>query len=224
MNEKCTADTAVAQKESTVPPALGIMSNHWAILVFDPDFLAIADGIVTRIVELYQPDRTWVTTIREWFGPRWVGFEGKLCGLAGVRPRVRDGMLRLTVPPFHPHRVFSCFKFKRSTEGGYILDCFDDLHGHRTSEANTRRMLLKTSGTGVYVWISSSFVENRASLMVYFVEEEGDTAWYLGFEKKSDWKVSEQVGVSVTELEAIATPHKSALAAGDTVDRGCHNT
>lgn len=70
MDEKFTADTELTQQESTVPPALRIMSNHWAILVFDPDFLAIADGIVTRIVELYQPDSTWVTTIREWFGPR----------------------------------------------------------------------------------------------------------------------------------------------------------
>lgn len=121
--------------------------------------------------------------IDHWFGPRWLGFCGKLYGIAGVR--TRRGTARLTVPPFHPHRVQFAREFHLG-EGGAFVDRGPDssLHDWRNSHDNINRSMRR----GVYGWSSGDTASTgRGAVMVYVVTPHWSTAWYAGFERRTEW-------------------------------------
>ncbi len=168
-------------------------------------FGELASRLISGVLKLPGFDRFWLTEIDHWFGPRWVGFEGKIFGAAGVRSRVRNDSVRLVLPPFHPHRVVVTRKSEKSANRLWREVTPERIHESRTSESNTRRVILNTVGHGVFAWISQNSMDSKkGAVMFYFIQEHGDSAWYLGFSQKgSEWTISKMVGISRPELDYL---------------------
>ena len=65
------------------------------------DFIAIIEGLVNGLLAVEAPPSLKLIKIDNWFGPKWLGFSGKVLGALGV------SMPKLTIPPFVPNRVVS---------------------------------------------------------------------------------------------------------------------
>lgn len=171
----------------------------------DPDFFAQITQVLTGAIKIDQPEQIRIVRIDRWFGPRWLGFEGKILGIAGVRSKPQSEKPWLRIPPFHPHRVFESHYYERSDNGYYHrLLPRKWIHGYRTSESNTRLRLLEAGGPGLYAWISG---DSRAcacgALMVYLIHAESEAGWYVGFKKEAHWVVCRRLGIGEPELRII---------------------
>jgi hypothetical protein len=78
----------------------------------DAGFLDVASRLIEGTACANGFAAIVVAHIDHWFGPRWLGFRGKLLGAASVRSRRLTG--RLAPPPFHPHRVRSVREYHRT--------------------------------------------------------------------------------------------------------------
>src|SRR6478672_1475624 len=67
----------------------------------DQAYVALVSRIVRNAIRARKPDEVFVVQIDSWFDRKWLEFSGKALGALGVW----EG--RLTVPPFHPHRVLA---------------------------------------------------------------------------------------------------------------------
>ncbi len=67
----------------------------------DAIFLETADDIINGMLLETKVAGISVVKIRDWFGPKWLGFAGKKMGA------IRIYGLPLRMPPFHPKRVLS---------------------------------------------------------------------------------------------------------------------
>lgn len=172
----------------------------------DPDFVAVVSAFVSHYAELYAHSRVKVIQIDNWFGERWLGFAGKMLGIAGVRNRSLH--TPLPAPPFRPNRVVSCHDFDRTTDGTYTRSPGDFSALHAEKNGGVFWHLYRP---GLYCWYSGSTRANSTGcLMVYDVTRvpEGKTgydAWYVQFDKKDDWEVTKCRNVSSQECVKILT-------------------
>lgn len=64
-----------------------------------PDFIARVEAVVARALQA-RPAHLILIRVDNWFGERWIGFGGKVLGLAGIS--FKDN---LVLPPFVPSRI-----------------------------------------------------------------------------------------------------------------------
>jgi hypothetical protein len=158
-----------------------------AVASDDPAFLGLAGRLIDGAARSNGFDTLVVGHIDHWFGPRWLGFCGKLLGAAGVRSRRLTG--ELTPPPFHPHRIHSVRGYGLDESEAFVYGHdVEWLHGHRPSEANIYRTLRRRR---LYAWYSGdTAASDKGAVMVYLVHREWSAAWYAGFDKTPAWHLA----------------------------------
>jgi hypothetical protein len=134
------------------------------------------------------------------FDRKWLEFSGKALGALGVW----EG--RLTVPPFHPHRVLaethalvaSSEPLKLTFQPTVLL------HRQQPSGENLNRKIANISQSALLVWYSSNTrTSDQASLTVYSSTSEGQSGWYASFQRKNDWAVHNLRGILRAEMNLL---------------------
>lgn len=169
----------------------------------DPAFLDLAGRLIAGAAVAYEFRDLIAVHIDHWFGPRWLGFCGKLLGAAGVRNRrLADD---LTPPPFHPHRVRSARAYQLTGLGRFeFWEEIRSLHDFRSSEANLRLSLRKGRLYGWYT--GDTATSDKAAVMVYLVGRKWNAAWYVGFDKVPTWHVSQTVAIAPWRVRELLKP------------------
>ena len=174
----------------------------------DPAFVALISRVLTGTVRRYEPENIYLVQIDNWFGPRWKGWPAGLGSLGGFRHWFRS----LRIPPFHPHRVKRQLLFQRvdSDSPRYSEKEVESLHFEYAAKPmiNARhRALRDVIGSGICLWYSSNTSNvDRASLMLYRTEDEGELAWYAGFLRHGEWKIELAKGISPEQVSQLASP------------------
>lgn len=176
----------------------------------DEDFLAIVGRVLHRLSR--TGDDLHLVRIDNWFGPKWLGFAGKLLGTVGVRTDVERGAL--VVPPFSPGRVV--WERHLSSAGGeyFPVESPRKLHGSRPSGSNLFRRLAHLQSPGHFVWYSGKSRANaRGSLMVASLYEADQGAYFVEFcVSGGQWRVGSQAGSSpMTSSELLSDETASSL-------------
>lgn len=177
----------------------------------DPGFLAVAGRLIAGAARAGQMPVVYAIHIDHWFGDRWLGFRGKMLGIAGVRSRsLRD---HLGVPPFHPHRVLSSrtYVFEPEARRFEFRHAREPVNGPRTSEENLKHILWRR---GLYAWYSGDTVATRTGVvMAYAVAEGYRFGWHATFESKPEWRLTKSVGIAprrIAELIELAAEQPTA--------------
>lgn len=158
----------------------------------DPAFVKLITAVLNGAVLRYNPTEIYVVQIDGWFDHKWLAFSGKVMGAMGV------SMHRLTVPPFHPHRVSrqSYYRVDSSTPGEYRMLPAEALHIEQWSESNLRRMIRHISGEGLFLWYSGDTKSgDRGNVLVYKTDAERELGWYVSFKKDLEWRVNRVKGI-----------------------------
>ena len=166
----------------------------------DAAFLDFAERLIAGAALASGFDHLIVGHIDHWFGPRWLGFCGKLLGSAGVRTRIRKGAS--TPPPFHPNRIQSVRRYELN-ESGKFAYCHDVrwLHGHRSSQENLDRTLRYGL---LYAWYSGDTVaSDKGVVMVYLIHRKWRKAWYVGFDKLPHWHISQTLAIAPQRVHEL---------------------
>lgn len=166
----------------------------------DPAFLELVSGLIAGAARSNGFDTLVVGHINHWFGPRWLGFCGKLLGVVGVRSHRLTG--ELTPPPFHSHRIHSVREYDLDESGTFVYGCdVDWLHGHRSSEANIYRTL---RGRRLYAWYSADTIaSDKGAVMVYLVHHDWNAAWYVGFDRIPEWRMARTSSIAPRQVHGF---------------------
>lgn len=149
----------------------------------DEQFLRIIDRLATRVFRTGEPDAVHLVRIDNWFGPKWLGFAGKVLGAVGRHTDATRG--DLVVPPFTPSRVVWERHFTRERDG-YVLRNAGTLHRGQTGSANLTRRLGHVSPRAHYLWFSGNTRANgRGSALVLSLNDDSQDAYYLGLIRKA---------------------------------------
>ena len=166
----------------------------------DPRFTELVSRILGSAVRLCHPNEIYIVQIDHWFDHKWIAFSGKVLGALGV------SKVRLTLPPFNPHRVVSQVYYQAHAPGvaAYTLASAPPLHIDQWSSANLQRFVDRVSKSGVFAWYSGDTESSdAASVMLYQVSDEDAAGWYASFKKKEGWKLNEVEGISRRELSTM---------------------
>jgi hypothetical protein len=180
----------------------------------DPAFVNLVSIFVSHYTDVCQAVTVRVVHITNWFGDRWLGFQGKVSGAAGVRNRnVND--CTLPAPPFKPSRIHSALEFHRDVNSHYTV-VSDSIAGLHADKPGSEFWYL--TRPGIYSWYSGNTNTNTTgSLMIYEVSRESSSGWYIGFDRNPDWRPVTAKNVSLEECEAIVR-HASQLDAAEQTD------
>lgn len=161
----------------------------------DTTFIEYVEAVVGQIASL-RPPGIYITRIDGWFGERWLGFSGKILGVAGVHYR-ED----FDIPPFVPNRVVAT-RFLKSTPSIYEPAAPpQQLHITQRSEANLRRKIAALVPADALVWFSSeSRREGRGSILAYVPNGGKHEAWFVELARNGEWRIIKSVGISPREL------------------------
>ncbi len=167
----------------------------------DTQFVEFVTSILQGAVECYKPIRVYITQVDGWFDHKWKSFSGVIDLQLGVWSRPL-----LTVPPFNPHRVVSQYHFQIAGTG-YQIAPIRPLHQQQASISNIHRRLKEIVDTAsLLLWYSGATrVNDKASLMVYFIGQTDEIAWYASFNRHhEEWRVNKLKGISQQEFASIA--------------------
>src|SRR5437899_2366418 len=112
----------------------------------DTAFVTTINPILEQMSE-FQPEQVYVIKIDKWFDAKWAAFSGKALGALGVWKG------RLTLPPFHPHRVQWQHSLVRCANG-YVPGDAKPLHIEQQSSHNLNRNFDAISSSGLLIWYS----------------------------------------------------------------------
>ena len=165
----------------------------------DDAFASRVDAACRGVQRFYRPAKLRLVHVDNWFGPRWLGFSGKVLGLAGMN----KGTENPTPPPFVPSRIVPEQLWSRDAEGCYRpAPITSDLHVAQDGEANTRRHLAEIAPNVALLWFSANTVTNqRGAIMAYIPSGDFYLGWYVGLGADIDWGVSETKQTSRDEFE-----------------------
>ena len=154
-----------------------------ATAIDDVAFVGLISRFVSHYVDTRKAPRVCVVHVDNWFGVRWLGFQSKILGVAGVRCRsVND--CTLPAPPFKPSRIKSAVELHRDVNLRYAV-VSDSLAGLHADKPSDEFWLL--TRPGIYCWYSGNTTTNTSgSLMVYDVTSDGSSGWYIGFDRAPD--------------------------------------
>lgn len=184
--------------------------GKWARLVIEendsPDFIRIVAAFINHFCEIHNPAELCGIKIKNWFDHKWLNYSG--AGLIPFVPEIPkyDVALtdfwkeKVTLPPFHRKRVIS--------ETNYaIMDTKNNpmkklLHKYQKDKMNNR--LERYSKDAVIFWYSSgSNISQKGSLMVYLMQKEKVSTFYISFLCKDFWKINKTKGIAKVEIEAL---------------------
>jgi hypothetical protein len=168
----------------------------------DPGFLEMVGQALNGAVQRDEPGEVYVVHINNWFHYKWLGFSGVLGLQLGIRCKPP-----LRVPPFNPSRVVSELHLRPRgwAANDYAVEPARHLHRRQQSAQNLKTGRL-TYGTGsaLLLWYSGGTAsQDRGSLMVYSIDADGETSWYVSFLKKEDWQVNKLQGISRREFAEL---------------------
>lgn len=148
----------------------------------------------------YGSLRLHVVLVRDWFGPNWLGFKGKVIGALGTWSDIDR---RLVVPPFVPNRIDQASWFERDTaDSPWRSTVAAPLNITIRGEANTRRYFDQVAGSRTMAaWIGDDG-RGRASLMTYAIMDDQPIAWYASTEAIGQ-RGSRLVGIGDDEFEML---------------------
>lgn len=165
-----------------------------------PGFVDIATRLITAAAVQYDTPIVYAIHVDNWFGARWLGFRGKLCGIAGVHSRTlrRD----LALPPFHPNRILGGAEYHRADDGHYrFAGSLNHLHRNQRSEVNLGRRIRRNT---LHAWYSgNTATTNKGVLMTYISSNDITKAWYVMFDGHDDWRLDQHVGITRSEVGVL---------------------
>ena len=169
-----------------------------------PEFVSVVEDVVNGILRRYSPATLILIKIDNWFGSRWLGFEGKALGAVGVGMNVNKGQTgEIRIPLFVPARVVVQRRFVaplfREVEAG------QPIHKHiPSSEALHRKAALAARDVAL-VWYSGNSKSNgRGSLMSYLPLDSVYWAWFVDLEQGTPWRIAEIRGITADDFSSIA--------------------
>lgn len=165
----------------------------------DPQFIALASGLVDAAITIYQPAEVYLIRIDGWFDFKWLNFSGKALGAVGVWHRP------ITVPPFHPHRVLAETHLSAAPDSGVFTSTpAVPLHIAQPSDQNLARSIARVSQSAVFFWYSSSTrTLDRGSTMLYRTHQTDVLSWYASFHRSPTWRLDRHRGISPTEVQRL---------------------
>jgi hypothetical protein len=163
-------------------------------------FIDVASRLITATAKKYEVPIVYAVHIDNWFGERWLGFCGKICGAAGVRNRTLKKSL--TLPPFHPNRVLKATGHYLRDDGLYAeAEELRSLHTHRPSETNIHNAIRSNTR---HAWYSgNSVATHKGVVMAYLATESVTKAWYVTFNGELDWRLDHHVGITRREVSDL---------------------
>jgi hypothetical protein len=180
----------------------------------DPQFVELANRVISGLVNDSFPEEIFVVQIDNWFDLKWLNFSG----IGRVRfddPHIDiDTALdefwqdKITFPPFTPKRVVKEYFFLRDESGDYSLSSIAPpyIHSRRhiSSHRNLHKRVADFSGSAIFVWFSSNTKSNgRGSLMVYEVSKSRVHTWYAAFSKEDEWTVVQAKGITRAQVQLL---------------------
>jgi hypothetical protein len=177
----------------------------------DDAFVQLVARLLDGIIGLHRPIAYFVVKVDNWFGPKWLGFNCKILGVAGAR--TQNPQAPTLVPPFTPNRIVTEASFVMGSDERYFgLAGSVQLHQFQTSERNSRRKLSAVAPDAALFWWSGRSAANaRGNVMSYLPGVGGHVGWYVGFrrdgevvnpEQKAIWNAAELHGIARSELDA----------------------
>ena len=160
------------------------------------EFVTAVNQVVEGLFCQSKPKSLILVQIDNWFGPRWLGFSGKVMGTFGV------SLGTLTIPPFVPNRVLSQRKFSAPNyEEG---NSGKPLHKTMTSTVAMGRKAAEVAPGQILVWYSgNSDNAGRGSLMAYIPEGDSYRSWYAQWVRSKFWQLAQTKGVEPSELQQL---------------------
>lgn len=180
---------------------------------FDDDdeiFLSYVERVISDVVSAYHPAHFLITRIDNWFGEHWVGFVGKMFGMAGIRHAARNTV----VPPFVHRRITSQSYFELADDGRYA-NCGrgPEVHHIGPSEHNFRNYAAERIPEAALFWYSGRSKGNGQGAIMGYVPVEGTYwRWYLGVAKMTTWQLRKNINFNlpVASIQTVArTPLRS---------------
>jgi hypothetical protein len=167
------------------------MPFHWPEFENDdPAFMNCAVEMVHGVVGGMGLPRYQVFRIDNWFGPKWLGFCGKLVGVLGV-----SNFRNVVIPPFVQNRLTAQSLFERDDHGSYSYEGNGpQIHNRGTSKANFTNFARVAAPDTTLFWISGNSMANRrGSIMSYKPGPGNYWMFYIEFQAKDgEWSVAQQ--------------------------------
>lgn len=164
------------------------------------------------ILAHHGPSRLRLLHVDNWFGPKWLGFSGKVLGALGIWRDEQD----LTLPPFVPARILAeeLWAAEPAAELGYGKVAVDgSIHRRQTSGANLKRLAASVAPGEALVWYSGNTVANqRGSLMAYIPTNDGYRTFYVQWLANPEWTVSQTKGLSPDDFQVLLNDATSKQA------------
>ena len=169
------------------------MNLHWPESPDDdPGYMKCAKELVAGVATMSS--RFYVFRINNWFGPKWLGFCGKVMGAFGVAE-----MGKVVVPPFVQSRITAQSLFEANGEGAFIYrGSGPQIHHVGRSIDNSENLASKAAPQTTLFWISGNSLANgRGTVMVYRPGPENYLTFYVEFQKRNDqWSVSQHKDIT----------------------------
>jgi len=164
----------------------------------DAEYIQLVSDISNGLLVQSKVAGVFTVKIRDWFGPKWLGFAGKVMGALGVHQR-----LTVSLPPFHPNRVLSQRFYSWHPEEGQYVKAWPPVHLHvyQESSRNLKRYLKNHVESGALIWFTSGSKDSgNGALMVYLRKQDTTAIFYIGMTRgKNGWSYRNEM-VSDIEL------------------------
>lgn len=155
----------------------------------DPVFMRCATELVHGIVGGMALPRFQTFRIDNWFGPKWLGFCGKLVGAVGF-----VNYHNVVIPPFVQNRITAQSQFVRNDDGSYSHQgAGPQIHNIGRSESNFKNYARDAAPDTTLFWISGNTTANRrGSIMCYKPGPENYWMFYVEYQSKDgDWSIAQ---------------------------------
>ena len=170
------------------------------------DFVALVEQSVNGILRQNAPPSLVLIKVDNWFGPKWLGFSGKMLGAFAVwQPK-------LTIPPFVPNRIVWERRFAAPVYSETAMPA--PIHLCVSSKVARTRSVSEIAPGAALVWFSGDSKDSgRGSVMAYVPAGESYWSWYVGYAKRESWRVAKTlelkpsiVNSAIPEGEANSSP------------------
>lgn len=174
-----------------------------------PEFQEMMSFIIHKLVQTLQPNEISIVRINNWFDHKWLNYSGKQIQKfdSATHPNIPFVLEpywnnEVTIPPFHPNRVLSESKFRKTgTKGETFEQAF---HVFQESSKSNSNLISRRTNNGLCIWISSNTITNKqGSIMVYQIKNAQIETWYASMEEKGKWCVSKTKGIDKNHLQSI---------------------
>ncbi len=166
----------------------------------DDHFLIEANKVICGVVSIHLPLQFMVFHIDNWFGDKWLGFEGKILGAFGVSNKSIS-----VIPPFVQNRITTQSLFQRTDDQKYSYSGEGPqiYHQGKSSENFNNHLETNILETALF-WVSgNSAINGRGSIMGYVPVKDKYWGWYLELSQLLNWNISKQIGIHNHEIEML---------------------